>query len=478
MSHDYPREACGVFGVCCTTQPAAGRIFTGLMALQHRGQESAGMALAEPEGRLVAKKTMGLVGSGSLLKEALSLRGKIGLGHVRYSTTGLSSVDNAQPFCIGEMAFCHNGNLVNYMELKGLMWKKRIPLMSSSDAEILLNILLEKRRETGDVFEALSALAEVVEGGYAALCLTDQSELLAFRDPLGLRPLCYGRGEDFAACASESVALDSVGGEFLSDVKPGEALLITDSHLVKKRFVAPCRRAHCMFEYVYFSRPDSVMEGKSVYDVRISLGKRLAKDFDCNADVIVPVPDTSRPAAEGMSRMSSLPVAEGLIKNRYIHRTFIMPVQAARDDAVKMKLNPLKSVLRGQRVILVDDSIVRGTTIRKIVDMVRRAGAREVHVRITCPPLISPCFYGIDIATHQELIASQKTVEEIRRLIGADSLEYQTVRGLVEAIGLREEELCLACLTGVYPTPKAQRLADRMRVKMPAEGVRYIEAEG
>ncbi|OYT55352.1 MAG: hypothetical protein B6U77_01870 [Candidatus Hecatellales archaeon ex4484_218] len=422
---------CGVVGVYDREKNVAEHIFYGLMALQHRGQESAGIALTKGDGNVYLRKAMGLVSEALPLTELSMLTGRCGIGHVRYSTVGKLGLTDAQPFNLDSLALAYNGNLVNFLELREKLRKK----------------------------------SKVVEGAYSAVCLSGKGEILVFRDPLGFRPLCYGEIDGSFISASESVAVDMCGGKLISDVKPGEAILVSDSGIERKCFAKSSRKAHCMFEYVYFSRPDSVIEGKSVYDIRLKLGVNLAKTYENDADVIVPVPDTSRPAAEGIARQTGLPVAEGLIKNRYIHRTFIMPSQNLRENAVKIKLNPLKSVLQNQRVILVDDSIVRGTTIKNIVHMIRKAGAKEVHVRITCPPIISPCFYGIDIATHRELIASKKSVEEIRKIIGADSLGYQTIDKLVEAIGLRKEDLCLACLTGEYPTPKAQKLADEMKKK-------------
>lgn len=473
------REACGVFGAYNPEGPAFEFIFYGLTALQHRGQESTGIATVEEEGIRV-EKAMGLVVD-HFSPESSKFQGKVGIGHVRYSTVGASSIVDAQPFQINGIAVCHNGNLVNYLELRRLLSSRGVKPISTCDAEILGHLIgLEGKADpsAGGVVEALPSISELVEGSYSALCLTRKGEIVAFRDPYGFRPLCYGLAGEAYLCSSESVAIDVCEGNMLSYVEPGEALILSEKGFERVRF-APCRRrAHCMFEFVYFSRPDSVIEGKSVYNVRLKLGENLGKTYGCNADIVVPVPDTARPAAEGISRVTGVPVAEGLIKNRYIHRTFIMPGQRRRENAVKMKLNPLKAVLKGKSVCLVDDSIVRGTTIRKIIGIVREAGAREVHVKITCPPIISPCFYGIDIATHQELIAAGRSVEEIRKLTGADSLNYQTLEGLIDAIGLGRENLCLACLTGNYPTPKAQRLADKMKGRPSLKtGFRYTELE-
>ena len=470
------KEACGVIGIHDKDGNVAENIFYGLMALQHRGQESAGIALTTGNGSILLRKNMGLVSEALSLTELSMLKSRFGIGHVRYSTVGSLSLTDAQPFNLDSTALAYNGTIVNYVELRERLRRSGVYFTSTSDAELLLNILLREVREEGDYFDALSELSKYVEGAYSAVCLTGDEKILIFRDPLGFKPLCFGETERSFMGASESVAIDMLGGKLVSDVKPGEAILVSDSGVERKCFAKSKRKSYCMFEFVYFSRPDSIIEGRSVYDVRLKLGMNLAKTYGCgDADVIVPVPDTSRPAAEGMARVTGLPVAEGLIKNRYIYRTFIMPKQNLRENAVKVKLNPLRSVLKDKKIILIDDSIVRGTTIKNIVQMVRRAGAKEVHVRITCPPIVSPCFYGIDIATHGELIASKKSVEEICKSIGADSLGYQTIEKLVDAIGIEKENLCLACLTGEYPTPKAQKLADMMKVKPYHVKGRYVE---
>ncbi len=472
------RESCGVIGIYGKTgESVAAKIFYGLMALQHRGQEAAGIALTNGDDKIFLKKGYGLVSEALPFTEISMLNGRVGIGHVRYSTAGGTSLTDAQPFNLDNVALSYNGTIVNYVEIREKLKKNGAYFTSTCDAEVLLNVLLREYRERKDYFDALSEMDKVIEGAYSAVCLTGKGEIIIFRDPYGFKPLCYGEIDGSFVGASESVAIDMCGGNLISDVQPGEALLISDGKIERKCFAKRKEKAYCMFEYVYFSRPDSIIEGISVYDVRVKLGLNLAKTYENDADVVVPVPDTSRPAAEGIARYSGLPVAEGLIKNRYIHRTFIMPRQSLRENAVKIKLNPLKSVLKGQRVILVDDSIVRGTTIRNIVHMIKKAGAKEVHVRITCPPIISPCFYGIDISTHGELIAFRHSIEEICKIIGADSLGYQTIDGLIEAIGMGKDKLCLACLTGEYPTPKAQEIADRMKKKCPTSKARYIEFE-
>jgi len=304
--------------------------------------------------------------------------------------------------------------------------------------------------------------------------LTGEGDLIAFRDPNGFRPLCYGVNSENAMFASESVAMNINGIDEVHDVKPGEMLFFhADGKVESKQIMKPDSK-HCMFEYVYFSRPDSVIEGKSVYDVRVELGRNLAKTYAGDADVIVPVPDTSRSAAAGISKETGIPVAEGLMKNRYVHRTFIMPEQRTRSMLVDMKLNPVRSVLKDKHIILVDDSVVRGTTMMKIVDMIKRAGAKKIDLWVTCPPIVSPCFYGIDIATHQELIAFKHDTEEIGKIFRVDKLCYQTIGGLVDSIGLGKN-ICSACLTGDYPTCKAQSLADRMKKQKNLGHTRYYE---
>lgn len=480
MKLDTPREACGIIGVVDPANPVAEPIFLGLLALQHRGQEAAGIAVKGEGGKILLKKQLGLAGQVFSPSDLALMKGNAGIGHVRYSTVGTSSQVDAQPFYLREprngLALGHNGNVVNYKELRLQLIKNEICLESRSDAEIIVCLLAKELEKSNDPFVAINHLSQMIDGGYSVVCLTGRGELLAFRDPRGLRPLCYGFKDEAFIVASESVAIDMCGGELKGDIQPGEAFLISGQTVERKQFAEP-RRAHCMFEYVYFSRPDSVIESISVYEARVKLGENLARSYHTNVDVIVPVPDTSRPAAEGASRVSGVPVEEGLIKNRYIHRTFITPEQRRRETDVKAKLNVMKSVVKGKRVLLIDDSLVRGTTLKRIVNMVKNAGAKEVHVRLTCPPIISPCFYGIDIATHQELIASKNSVEEIRKTIGADSLGYQKLNGLIEAIGLKRDDMCTSCLTGNYHTAKAQEISDSMKEKIVTqeERVRYIE---
>ena len=385
------KEACGVFGIRSFEGKDVSRmIYNGLLTLQHRGQEASGIATLN-ESQIHLKKTLGLVSSSYSETSLSSLAGRMGIGHVRYSTVGTSTITDAQPFKIGYprkgIVLAHNGNLVNYVELRNRLLKSGRNLDSTCDAEIIAHKVAEELIKTGDIEKAVANYMEAAEGSYSTGMFTGEHELIAFRDPHGIRPFSFGVDGEKAMFASESVALNINGMDEAHDVRPGEMIIFHDQGKVERKVLAKAERRHCMFEYVYFSRPDSVIEDRSVYDVRIELGRNLAKTYAADADVIIPVPDTSRSAAEGISRETGIHVAEGLMKNRYVHRTFIMPEQQARSLSVEMKLNPVKSILKDKHIILVDDSIVRGTTMNKIVDMVRRAGAKKIDLWITCPPL-------------------------------------------------------------------------------------------
>lgn len=479
------REACGVFGIYSFRKDeVALPIYNGLIAIQHRGQDSAGIATFDGK-TIHLKKGMGLTSDVFSEDDLLAMKGTVGVGSVRYPTCGSSTIRDAQPFKVDMprdgMALAHNGNLVNYVALRDELNRAGTPISSGCDSEVILKILAEELSRTDDIFQAVAKVMKRIEGAYCETVVTGKGELIAFRDPNGFRPLCFGKNEDCIIFASESVALDINDVELSEQVKPGEVIVVNEKG-VERRLVAKSEKRHCMFEYVYFSRPDSVLDAGGVYNIRVELGRNLAKSHPAKADVVIPVPDTSRPAAEGFSRESGIRMEEGLIKNRYIMRTFIMPEQSVRDDAIKKKLNPLRSILKGKSVIVIDDSIVRGTTTKKLVKLLKDAGAREVHVRITCPPIISPCFYGIDISSHSELIAFRcnGNVEEIRKLLGADSLGYQTVDGLVKGIGIGKENLCMACLNEDYPTPGAAKIAKEMKKKSGEEikeKKRYWEME-
>jgi amidophosphoribosyltransferase len=473
-------ENCGVMGVLNGGSNVSPMIYYGLLALQHRGQESCGIGTHDGQ-KIHLKKAVGLVNEAFSMESLVQLPGRLGIGHNRYSTAGESILDDASPFMVSSpnrgLVLAHNGNIVNAFEIKKNLVESGTSLFSCCDSEVMLQLLADELRRTKDVFKSVENLMTRLEGGYSVTAFTGEGELIAFRDPLGFRPLSYSRNDNLFLVASESVAFDINDLNITGDISPGEIVVANDKGVEKRKLVKDNKSKHCMFEYVYFSRPDSILDGKFVYDVRIRLGQNLAKKTDRSADVIVPVPDTARPAAEGFSRATGLPVAEGLIKNRYALRTFIMPGQSQRANAVRIKMNALKPVIKDKRVILIDDSIVRGTTSRSIVNLVRKAGAKEVHLQITCPPLIGPCPYGIDISTYNELTAFNHSVEEIARMIGADSLNYQDIDGLVNAIGLPRDELCLACLTNQYPTRKAQIICDKMRTSTAHDKRRQWEIE-
>ena len=449
----------------------------GMMNLQHRGQDSAGAATSDGKG-ISLVRGLGFVAD-VLNKEALAkLPGHVGMGHVRYPTIGAGGAEDAQPFEVEvagrKFALAHNGNISNYGRVRKVMEASGSAFCSSCDAELLLLAFAESYKKTPDIFEAVAEMMKKVEGAYSVVIITGDGQLVAFRDPHSIRPLCWGRDEDRIVFASESVALDLIKCKLQGDLAPGEVVVVGKEG-VQRKIVANEGARHCMFEYVYFSRPDSKLDGRWVYEVRHSLGRMLARAAPVKADVVVAVPDTARSAVEGYSMESGIPVAEGLIKNRYIGRTFIMPSQKKREDAVRIKLNPVRHILEGKRVVLIDDSVVRGTTSGPIVKLMREAGAKEIHLRITCPPIISPCFYGIDLPNYKELIAAQKSVEEIRNFVGADSLYYQSVDDLVKAIGIGKGELCLGCITDSYPTPFASEISKKIKGAGAANGLRVWE---
>ncbi|MCS4542451.1 MAG: amidophosphoribosyltransferase [Euryarchaeota archaeon] len=448
------RDKCAVFGIYSLDKRAeiAKSIYYGLLSLQHRGQESAGIATYDGA-QIYLGKSMGLVADVFPEEELKKFIGYTGIGHVRYSTTGESRLENAHPQLVdgkrGRLAIVHNGNLVNYSQLRKELELKGCKFQTTTDTEVIgLAIAMEE----GDLTQAISRTMEKLEGSYSFIILTDKGEFAAVRDPFGFRPLCYGEDGKKFIFASETVAFDIVDASYVRDVEPGEIVVVNESGLQSNRPIKLTRTAYCMFEYVYFSRPDSILNGKSVYETRRKIGELLAQEHPVEADVIIPVPDSARPHSEGYASINRLPIVEGLVKNRYIGRTFIMPYQKARELLVRAKLNPVRSILKDRRVVLLDDSIVRGTTSKSIVELLKKAGAKEVHVRIGCPPIKSPCFYGIDMPTREELIASRRTIPTIASEINADSLGYLSIENLIQAIGFSKDELCLACLTGEYPT--------------------------
>ena len=450
------KDFCGIFAVSSKKKEyrASYDIYNGLIALQHRGQESAGIALAHG-GRLRVEKGMGLVTNVIAEEKLGEMLGSAGIGHVRYSTTGGSVPQNAQPFFMdiegAEMAIAFNGNIANYYQLKAKLQRDGATFTTTTDTELIGKLFAHSYRKTRDYYAAAEHLTNELDGAYNLAFLFSNGDLVVMRDPMGFRPLVEGRLDEGFVFASETCALETIGVTAERDIEPGEVVVVRDGKRESRRIVKKKVSAHCMFEWIYFARSDSVIEGIPVWRVRERLGEILAKLHPVKADIVVPVPDSGRSYATGYAEASGLPLREGLVKNRYVFRTFIMPSQELREKAVKAKLLPVRGIVEGKRVVLCEDSIVRGTTIRKIVRLLKQGGAREVHVRIGCPPIVSPCYMGIDFPTYEELAAANNSIAEIRRLIGADSLGYMTQEGLMEAIGLGRDRLCMACLTGDYP---------------------------
>lgn len=448
------REFCGVVGVVAPQQGAAPILYRGLRALQHRGQESAGIVTSS-HGRLYTRKGMGLVHEVFDQESIDNLRGSVGIGHVRYSTTGSSDLENAQPISFKmreeEAAIAHNGDLVNYARVRHRLQAQGVELLGNADTETMGQLIALEYGRSRDLEGAIRRARNEVIGGYAVVMVVG-SHLVAFRDPLGIRPLALGTLDGGHCIASESVAIDFMGGKFVREVAPGELLIFDRTGKLRSTSLGvPDKTAHCMFEWVYFSRPDSWLGQHDVYAVRSKIGARLARESPVEADLVIPVPDSSRPQALGFSAESGIPYAEGLIKNRFVERTFILPDQRKREAEVRVKLHPVPSLLRGKRIVLVDDSIVRGTTLREILSMVRAAGATRVDVRIGCPPIVAPCYFGVDMKQRRDLVAAGRTEEEVAAVVGADSVHYLSMEGLVESIGLAKSQLCLGCLTGRYP---------------------------
>jgi amidophosphoribosyltransferase len=444
------KDECGVFGIYGHSE-AANLTYLGLYALQHRGQESVGIVTSDG-GRLQIHKAMGYVADTFNENTISRLGGMMAIGHVRYSTAGDSGLKNAQPILIdcahGEIAICHNGNIVNAQELRESLVRQGSIFQTTSDTEVLLH--LYARSQAVSPAAALVESVSQAQGAFSLVLLT-RDHLIAVRDPHGFRPLTLGRLGDAYIVCSETCALDLIDAEWVRDIEPGEVFIVGPEGTRSLHPFAPAPSAHCIFEHVYFARPDSYVFGTSVNEVRTELGRKLADEQPVGADVVVPIPDSGVCAATGFSERSGLPLQMGLIRNHYVGRTFIEPHQSIRHFGVRVKLNPVKSILQGRRVVLVDDSIVRGTTSRKIVRMVRAAGAREVHMRISCPPTISPCFYGVDTPQKSELIAATKSIEEIRRFIDADSLGYLSLEGLLSSVGPSRRSYCTSCYTGHYP---------------------------
>jgi amidophosphoribosyltransferase len=457
---DRPEEACGVVGIHAPGVEASNLAYYGLFALQHRGQESAGIAVSEGA-TIVVYKDMGLVSQVFDQQKLSSLPGHIAIGHVRYSTTGSSLWENAQPTykTAGnlEIALGHNGNLINTRELAALAGEPSDSFGpdATSDTDIIASLIADSGKENAE--EAIMEVLPTLTGAFS-LVLMDTVTLFGARDPHGLRPLVLGRLKEGYALASETCALDIIGATFIREVEPGELVIIDERGLRSRRF-APATPALCIFEFVYFARPDSKLFGKSVYKARYQMGQRLAQESPVEADLVMGVPETASAAAAGYAAASGIPYGEGLVKNRYVGRTFIQPTQLIRQQGIRAKLNPLQEVIEGRRLVVVDDSIVRGNTTAQIVRMLRDAGAREVHLRISSPPIKWPCFYGIDTANRDELIGAWMTVDEICAKLEADSLHYLSLEGMVEATGVPGEKFCTACFSSAYPIPVPEHVA-------------------
>ncbi|AQS59783.1 amidophosphoribosyltransferase [Desulforamulus ferrireducens] len=455
---DKPVEECGVFGIYGAGLDVAKLTYYGLYALQHRGQESAGIAVANGQ-RVELQKGMGLVAEVFTGHSLDKLTGHVAIGHVRYSTTGGSQPLNAQPlvfrYAKGMIGLAHNGNLTNVGELRSQLAYSGSVFQSSTDSEVLVNLIA--RYNANSLEEALMKCMIDVKGAYSLLVITEDS-LYAARDPHGFRPLCLGRLGQGYVVASESCALTTVGATFIRDLEPGEIIRIDGDGLSSTQGLRAKNPAHCIFEYIYFARPDSTMDGFNVNRVRREMGRQLAREYQVEADIVIPVPDSGVAAARGYAEEAGIPFEEGLMKNRYIGRTFIQPTQQMREIGVRLKLNAIREVLEGKRVVMVDDSIVRGTTSQKLVAMLREAGAKEVHLCISSPPVLRSCYYGIDTSDEQELIAAQKPLEEIRKTIQADGLHYLSKDGLLDIFAPKQNCFCTACFDGSYPVeiPKSK----------------------
>ena len=440
-----------MLGIYAPGEDVARLTFFGLYALQHRGQESAGIAVSDGQ-RATMHKGMGLVAQVFTEERLQPLVGHIAIGHNRYSTKGSSRLPNAQPYllesALGPLAVAHNGNLVNAAELRQRLLRRGVGLTSTSDSEIVTQMLAGAEGDTWD--ERIQAFVQQASGAYSLTILTARA-LYAVRDPWGFRPLCLGRLNGGWVVASESCALETIGARFLREVQPGEIVAIDEGGMRSLQGAPPTREALCIFEYIYFARPDSLLQGQPIYRARAALGEQLAREHPVEADLVMGIPDSATTAAIGYAGASGIPYGEGLMKNRYIGRTFIQPDDRLRKAGVALKFNPIPGTLTGKRVVVVDDSIVRGNTSGPIVALLRQAGAREVHMRVSCPPIRYPCRMGVDMATHEELIAHRLSLEEIRAHLGVDSLRYLSLQGMLAGVGRPAESFCLACFTGHYP---------------------------
>jgi len=447
---DGPRDECGVFGVYAPGRDVARLAYFGLYALQHRGQESAGIATCEG-GHITTLREAGLVSQVFDEGKLRALEGDMAIGHVRYSTTGGGSWENSQPVWRDdgrEVALAHNGNLTNAVELYNELRERGLSFRGTSDSEIMAALLSVE--EARPIENAVQAVMPRLEGAYSTVVMTKRA-VVAFRDPHGVRPLALGKLADRYVIASESCAFDIIGAELLREVNPGELISLTEDGLESRQVIPITRRAHCVFEHIYFSRPDTRLEGRVVQRARGRMGEILWREAPVEADLVISVPDSGNPAASGFARASGIPQDDGLIKNRYVARTFIQPGQELRKRGLRMKFNPLPEIVSGKRVVVVDDSIVRGNTTRQIVAMLRDAGAKEIHLRISAPPIRHPCHYGIDMSTREEMIAHERSVDEVAAELGADSLAYLSLEAVYDAIGVPASAHCDACFTGNYP---------------------------
>ena len=451
---DRPHDECGVVGVFSPNEQAARVVFFGLYALQHRGQESSGIAASDGS-NIRHRTSMGLVMQTFQEDDLDRLSGHIAIGHTRYSTTGSSNIRNAQPILVngpdGEIAVGHNGNLVNASKLRQEMESWGVDFSTSSDTEVIANIISNAPVRSWE--DRMAYAMRRLSGAYSLVILSE-TFLIAARDPLGVRPLCIGKLKGGFVVASETCALDHIGADFIREVEPGEAVIINDQGLrTLYKNTTNSRKASCVFEHIYFARPDSVLDGRLVYSSRMEMGKELAREHPVEADMVIGVPDSATAAAVGYSQESGIPYGEGLVKNRYVGRTFILPDQRLRDLGVRTKLNPLPELIKDKKLVVVEDSIVRGTTSPPVVNLLKKGGAKEVHLRICAPPIMHPCQLGIDMPTKEELIAANKTVDDICKSIGADSLGYLSHSGLVKAVKLERDRICMACFTGDHPIP-------------------------
>ena len=453
-------DKCGIVGIYSKddSKDVASFVYYCLYALQHRGQESAGIATFNPEKGLNYYCGMGLITDVFKDYEIQNLSGNMAIGHVRYSTTGQSKLENSQPFVTdfddGFIAMAHNGDIVNSDDLRDELIGEGYEFKSDTDSEVICYMLKKEHYDNNkDILDSIESVCDKLVGSYALTILVN-GDLYGVRDPMGIKPLAVAKKGDDFILASETVAFDVINAKYVRDIKPGEVVYFEndeiESHMLES--AGRCKLSHCMFEYVYFARPDSTIDGINDYQTRMNIGRQLYELYPIDADVVIPVPDSSIPAAIGYSRASGIPYGEGLIKNRYVGRTFIMPTQEERELAVRLKLNPIKDAIKGKKIILIDDSIVRGTTSKQLLDLVKEAEPAEIHFLVGCPPVVAPCFYGVAMATKKELIAANYSVDEIQEQLNIDSLGYITLPALVEAIGMPKENLCLGCLNEEYPT--------------------------